>query len=394
MAGQLGRHPERHVRRMLLVGLLFAVVSAFLWPANTGDMNNFLIPWLNTILEQGQVRAFAHPFANYTPPYLYLLAAMSPLASVFPKVTVIKLLSLLGTAGLWVAACRLLRAADRPTEGALWLLLLPTIIANAAAMGQADAFWAAACLMTLASAIERRPFAMLVWFGVAIAFKAQAVFLAPFVGHYLFQQKVRLAFWPAPLLVYVIAMLPAALVGWPILDLLTVYLRQAQWNPVFISNAANPWSLIQYAAPQAGLAWLWIGDLAAIVAAFLLVSQFRRRPANDARWMLGLALLSALLIPYLLPKMHERFFYLADVLAFLVAWVTRDRQFMIVAVLVEGGSLAALTGLLLRQPLFPVAGSAMVGAAILLTLRQVARGRSQPQGGLDQSVTGAILSAA
>lgn len=390
------QRPEREGRaRLLLVGALLALACALLWPATTGDMRNFLVPWLNTILDCGQGGAFAHPFSNYTPPYLYLLAAVSPLTSILSKTSVIKLLSLLGTGALGLAAHRLLRCTGdgRAAEGAFWLLILPTIIVNAAAMGQADAFWTAACLMAVASAIERRSLAMLLWFGVAVAFKAQAIFLAPFIGQQMLQQKVKVLVWPIPCLVYGIAMLPAAIAGWPIADLLTVYLRQAQWNPTFIGNAANPWSLVQLAAPQRGLAWLWFGDAAAAVAAVLLMMGFSRRDESDPRWLLKLALLSVLLMPFLLPKMHERFFFLADVLAFLLAWVSRDRLTIVVAVLVECGSLGALAGLLLKQPLFPVAGAVMVATAIALTFRDLLHRRPTSLSVAGQSANGVLFPA-
>ena len=87
----------------------------------------------------------------------------------------------------------------------------------------------------------------------------------------------------------------------------------------------------------------------------------------------------ALIVPFLLPKMHERFFFLADVLAFLLAWVARDGRSMVVVLLVEGASVLALAGLLFAWPLAPVLGAVMVAGAMVLT---VATLRS------DQSVAG------
>src|SRR5690348_1430627 len=95
------------VRLGLIAGLAL-VIYALLWPAATGDMRHFLVPWLDTVLERGRVGAFATPFSNYTPPYLYLLALVSPLASVVPKISVIKALSVAGTIGLTLAVQRLL----------------------------------------------------------------------------------------------------------------------------------------------------------------------------------------------------------------------------------------------------------------------------------------------
>jgi len=356
--------------RLALIAALSLVLYIALWPAVTGDMQHFLVPWLETILDRGQVGAFSAPFANYTPPYLYLLAVVSPLAAVIPKISLIKLLSVAGTMILALAGRNLLRAAgsDRANEGALWLILLPSVVVNAAGLGQCDALWSAACVMSVASAIARRPVAMLVWFGVGIAFKAQAIFLAPFIAQRLLAERTPVAFWIMPPAVYTAVMLPAALAGWPLTDLFTVYLRQAAWNPEFIGNAANPWSLVQLLAP--GASWLWLGHAAALAAAGTYLMLFRRAGAQP-RCILALALLSALVLPFLLPKMHERFFFLADVLAFLLAFVRRDRWGWMVFLFVEGASIAALIGVLLNDLLAPIAGSVMTGAAILLVAREL-----------------------
>jgi Gpi18-like mannosyltransferase len=171
--------------------------------------------------------------------------------------------------------------------------------------------------------------------------------------------------WPLPGLVYVAAMLPAALAGWPISDLLTVYLRQTEWNPEFISNASNVWAAVQYGAPTAGLGWLWLGFAAAAAASVLFVIAFRRLESTPVQ-LVALALLSAMLLPFLLPKMHERFFFLADVLALAYGALQRDRVAWAVFLLVETASAAALIGVLFRLPLPPVIGGGMMLAAMLI----------------------------
>lgn len=366
--------------RLGLIALVVVAAYALLWPAVTGDMRDFLVPWLDTILVRGRLGAFAEPFSNYTPTYLYLLSLFSLLAGVLPKIGLIKALSVAATMLLAVAARHLLAAAgrDRRLEAMLWLALLPSVAVNAAGFGQCDALWSAACVMAVASAIARRPVAMLVWFGIGIAFKAQAVFLAPFILQRLLATRTPVWLWVLPGLVYWAAMLPAMLAGWPAQDIATIYLRQTEWNPAFISNAANPWSLVQMLAPAAGRSWLWLGHVAAAGAVVVYVGAFGRRDFG-AKGLVALALLAALIVPFLLPKMHERFFFLADVLAFLLAWVARDGRSMVVVLLVEGASVLALAGLLFAWPLAPVLGAVMVAGAMVLT---VATLRS------DQSVAG------
>jgi Gpi18-like mannosyltransferase len=366
-AAASGEERKGEALRLALIAALSLVTYAMVWPAATGDMRHFVVPWLDTILERGGVHAFSAPFSNYTPPYLYLLALVSPLTSILPKISVIKLLSVGGTICLVMAVRRLLRIAgnDRPSEAAAWLFLVPSIAINAAGWGQCDAFWSAACVMAVAAAIGGRLVPMLLWFGVAIAFKAQALFLAPFIAQQLIVRRASVWFWPIPVFVYAAAMVPAALAGWPLMDLFTVYLRQAAWNPDFIGNAANPWSVVQIAAASGAASWTWVGDLAAPAAAGVYVLAYRRTEGNP-HVTITLALLSAVLVPFLLPKMHERFFFLADVLAFVLMAARRDRRSLLLFLLVEGSSVAAIAGLMLNVPLAPAIGCAMSGAVILL----------------------------
>lgn len=367
--------------RLWLDAFIVLAIYAFLWPKVTRDMSDTLVPWLDHILVHGQVGAFSIPFSNYSPPYLYLMALVSPLVAVMSKVSVIKFLSIVGTGLLALASAQLLRSAARGqrTEAVLRLLLLPSVVLNAPCLGQADMFWSAACVMAVACAIDRKPVAMLAWFGLGVAFKAQAVFLAPFVLLCLVRQRTPVRYWGLPVLVFTASMLPAALAGWPVADLGTIYIRQAEWNPGFISTAANPWALVQLLAPVAGTHWLWVGHVAAAAAALAYVAAFRRREANAVD-LIALALLSASLMPFLLPKMHERFFFLADVLAFLLWFVRQDRPSMLIFFLVQGASVLALIGMMLEMPLAPAVGSVMVLSAMLLLLKQLRMPRmAEPQ---------------
>ena len=364
--------PGNDALRLALIAALALLLYWALWPAVTGDMEHFLLPWLDTILERGQVGAFSRPFANYTPPYLYLLALASPLAAAVPKVSLIKAISLAATLMLAVAGAHLVRSSgrDRWPEAALWLVLLPSVAINAAGLGQCDALWSAACVMAVAASINRRPVSMLLWFGVALSFKAQAIFLAPFIFQRLICQRVPAPLWAIPALVYGVAVLPAALAGWPLGDLFTIYLRQAAWNPDFIGNAANPWSVVQLVAPLEGARWLWAGQVAAVAATAAYLYRFRRFDGGPAR-LLALALLSSLMLPFLLPKMHERFFFLADVLAFLLVFIRRDWRSFAIFCLVEGASLLALWGVLLNDLSGPIIGAVMTATAMLTLYREL-----------------------
>lgn len=358
----------------LLYAITIAAIYAYSWPLVTGDMHVFLVPWYQHIVDNGTIGAFARPFANYTPPYLYLLSVAAMLDGLLPAITLIKVLSVLGAVALGGSVTYLLAALGvrSAVKGGCAILLLPTVIFNAPMLGQADVFWTAACVVAIAEAVKQRHASMLFWCGVAFAFKAQAIFIAPFVLAVLIQRRVPFSIWPIPALIYAGAMLPAWLAGWPAGDLLTVYLRQVEWGPDFVSNASNIWSIAGYVTALPLQPWLWLGFCAAAlsVIAYLILVVPRRLSAET---ILAAALLSSAMLPFLLPKMHERFFFLADILAFAIAWAIRTRTAIALAVLMQASSLASALGVLGWAPGAAVGGVFTI-ATLILTSRLIERG--------------------
>ena len=124
-------------------------------------------------------------------------------------------------------------------------------------------------------------------------------------------------------------------------DILGVYLGQAaEYSGYLNLNAPNMYALIPHGAevntaPAARLGILAAFALAAAVLAALLV--FRRQA--DDRALLAAAVVLAIGVPFLLPHMHERYFFLADVLA--LAWTCAFPRSAPCALLVELASLGA-----------------------------------------------------
>ena len=364
---------------ILLVGTIVAWIGPFL-TAVPYDYGKFLLPWYEHIRATGPIGAFAHPFSNYTPPYLYFLAAatllpLSPLIS-------IKLLSTLGS--LWVvyAIYQVLAAtgARGALEGSLAVLLLPTIIINAPVFAQADTFWIAPSLSAIAASCRDDTRSTAFWAGVAFAFKAQAVFIAPFVIWMLIERRAPWWHWLLPALVYMIAVLPAWLVGWPAFDLLSVYVRQAQYVPPngvrFVSTASNWWALFAYLNYDRAVEDYWIGFFAAALAAIVYVRVLMVRRVSRVL----AAALSATMLPFLLPGMHERFYALSELTVFCLAWASRSRRMAIAALFMQVQLLLAFFGWILRQPVITITGAGLVTAVIWLLIHEVFSEASQGRG--------------
>jgi hypothetical protein len=228
--------------------------------------------------------------------------------------------------------------ATHPVEYGLASALLPSIILNVAIFGQADTFWVAACVLALTKAVEGRLGAVAFWSGVGFAFKAQAIFFAPFVLLLFLTRKTPWLCWLIPPAVYVAAMLPAWLVGWPALDLVTIYFRQAEWQPelrgIFISNGASWWTIYGHFFPRLALKTFWIGYLTTAFAVIGYLWLLLKRQLSP-RLLVAAAALCAIGVPFMLPGMHERFYILGDILTFALGVADPRRKTIAAAVLMQ-----------------------------------------------------------
>ena len=333
----------------------------------------FQRPWFEHIVHFGPVGAFAHPFSNYTPAYLYLLALASVFHGSMEAMYLIKLLSVAGTAFAALAVSDLVKAMGGQQKYALLLFVLPSAVINAALLAQCDALWAGACVFAVAAIIRGQTARSLVWCGVAIAFKAQSIFVAPFIIGALIGRRAPFWQWGVPAAVFVAIMLPAWLAGWPAWDLAMVYPSQPDWIP-FPGRLANPWMFATVFAPEAGKSFYWLG-FAAVAAASVSIAALTATSVNNRRAMLLLALLSSIALPFFFPKMLERYFYLADLLSLALAISFRTRPALRIAVGVQlASSLSLLTYMYFYYHPYPtLVGAAIAGAALVATYRQ-ARG--------------------
>jgi hypothetical protein len=311
--------------RLHIAGIigLAVIARAIFWTVRPPDMAIFLEPWFAHIVQFGPVGAFAHPFSNYEPAYLYLLALGSLAAGLLTPMTIIKIISVGGTLFLTLAFADLLKAARVARRNALLVLVLPTIAFNDALLAQCDALWAGACILALAGMMRGRTLSAMAWCGVAFAFKAQAAFIAPVIIGAMIGRRAPWWQWLVPGLVFLATLIPPWLMGWPGLKLLTVYLDQAAWDRI-PGRLANPWMVGTIFADHASRDWFALG-YAATGAAAVVITALAARAARNPRVLILLAALAGTALPFLLPKMLERYYFLGDVMTLALVLSLRSR---------------------------------------------------------------------
>ena len=347
---------------------LALVIRASLLDFESGDYLTFLAPWTQFFRDNGGFAALRYSLGNYNPPYMYFLALFSYFD--ISELHLIKLLSVLFDVLLAWACMKLLGLYTGSRAKLLGVFLavlfLPTVVINGAYWAQCDSIYAFFGIYALYLGLRGRGCASMVSLAACLAFKLQAVFIIPVFFILLLAKKLRwrqLLVFPAA---YIVFMLPALLAGRPFVETMTLYFAQAGTvGDAMNYNAPSLTSMFQWSGNTESWSTLLIAAAFALVLASYAVAAVKRRELDDTVF-LGFALLLAMGIPYLLPHMHDRYFFISGVLALVLAF--RDRRFFPIPLLAELASLHCYYAYFVRYYLVhPRIGGIFMLIALLLT---------------------------
>lgn len=313
----------RSARKMLVIAVVVLAAIAVrlvLFSYQSGDYVAYFARWYDYIAGHGGFAALKANFANYNEPYLYLLATLTYLP--VPALAGIKAMSVIFDFALAFFAYRIvnLRYTDRwwPILAGAIVAFLPTVVLNSSMWGQADAMYAAFGVGAVYFLLRRRPWLACLFFGLAFSFKLQIVFLFPLLFLLVLRRWVP---WRALLVipvVYVLLDVPALLLGASPGAVFSLYATQTSTYDQLTLNAPNVYQYFS-ASTSTVLRDGGIAVTGILLLALIVPVTVKRIPLTPLRIVLA-ATVSALLVPYFLPAMHERYFYLADVLTVLAAF--------------------------------------------------------------------------
>lgn len=309
---------------------LYARVA--LLPFESGDYKTFLSQWTNTLASMSFRDALSTPIGNYNLPYIYFLAVISRFD--IDYLLYIKAFSCLFDVILAYAVMRLARLGvdDRRFElGAFLVVLLsPTVMMNGALWAQCDSVYVAFCVISALAAIQGRGRLCAISWTVAFCFKLQAVFMLPALAVALFMGKVKpkhLLWIPA---VYIISLLPALFAGRSIADCVGIYLSQTSEHTALFLNAPSVWALFGDNSIRE-MRTMALFTSFGVILAFSLCALTVKDKITE-RGLLTLFFLSSLFVPFMLPKMHDRYFYMAEIFAIVYFMYDRKKWYVPVAV--------------------------------------------------------------
>ena len=336
----LNRMDLCYLAALTLIGL---GISVILRVVITDDWLMYWDPWISDLKEMG-FSYLATDRYDYTPTFVYILWAISRLP-INPMTAYKGLHCVLDFVAAGILGKMIWEVTGSKRKGILsygLFLIVPTIWANSALWAQCDIIFMTFLLLCFYYLFEDRPCKAMFFYGMAFVFKLQSLFIFPFLVILWVNKKVDLKHFLWIPALYFLSIVPAWIAGRPLMDLINIYMAQGAqdvWSlsikwPNIYQIIGNQFFLLEYAS--AGT-WLILGILMVILYA---MAQKRYRITNE--FIVQMALFFAILTPWFLPHMHERYGCVADILAIIYAMMnTKKFYFPLVQILVSFNSYMA-----------------------------------------------------
>lgn len=324
------------------VDILFIVIITVLglyaryklFPFQSEDYIQNLQHWYNYLADNGGLLALKNHVGNYTPPYTYLLALLTYLP--FSSLTSIKLLStlcdLLLAIVIGLTVFKLTKSLNKSLFSYLFTFMAPTVIVNSALWAQCDSVIMLFIALCIYFFISNKPVPACIMFGLALSIKIQSIFIAPVFLLLWLHGKVNFKHLLIIPIVYLVSVLPTALFGGNYIDALTVVYFQITSTSTELSfNCANIWSSFKGVSPDIIGKF---GTIFAICITFIgIYAIIKKTRTLTNQVIVASFLLFSLLIPFILPYMHERYYYYAEIIAIVYACMNIKRFYFPIVIM-------------------------------------------------------------
>lgn len=301
----------------------------------SGDYWNFLRVWMSEIIVRGGWSSLAVGIGDYSVPYVFLLTGLSYITNNW--LHGIKYISIAFDLimAFGVGAWYYLNTPKKTTRDkdamliVLIVLFTPTVYMNSALWAQSDSIYTAFIVWSLVALSLGKYNVSLITYGIAFAFKLQSIFILPlYILVFFFNHPKKLYMFAWIPVIYYITALPALIAGRSFMDVTMIYFRQTGTYGSMTLNMPNlyQWFPSNFAVFAPYAISLFVLAMASMF--FHILNSHYRIKKNI---VILLALWSVLVTVYLLPAMHERYLYIADVLAVLYYFVERKNGWITIA---------------------------------------------------------------
>ncbi|MDD5795171.1 hypothetical protein ACTNDG_01955 [Clostridium sp. HCP1S3_B4] len=339
-------------KNIIKISIFALLIRSTLLIFESGDYTMFLSKWCEYLKSNGGFKAIVSIEADYNAVYLYFLAFFTylPIKYLYS----IKILSIIFDFVMALGAYLITYEFYKDDENVkvyqtlsfAAVLFMPTVILNSSFWAQCDSIYAAFVVFSLYFMLKKKYNTSFILYAVAITFKLQAIFLLPVYGLLYLKNKEFSIFkflW-IPIVNFLLY-IPAIILGKPISSVFDAYFTQVNnydYKIVFgYPNIYNFFPLDAVYLIKPGI--IFTMCLLAVVA--LIVLYTRKKINNEDIIELSIGII--FLVTYFLPKMHERYAFVAEVLVVIYFIISKKNQnatmiAMLVALATYGAGLMGL----------------------------------------------------
>jgi Gpi18-like mannosyltransferase len=295
----------------------------------SGDYIYFLRPWIEQYRTMSFIEGLSTRVSNYNPPYTYILNIISKIN--YSDLFLIKIISV--TFDLILAYFVMKIVSLKTTSINMHILAfmltfaIPTVMLNGAMWGQCDSIYSALAVGSVYFGLSKRSKHAYAFMALAISFKLQAAFLLPMLPVFVCLKKIKLKDAYIFLLVYMATLLPAILAGMSIDGTILAYYSQVNYFSSLNMNAVNIWRFVDNVEYDNFLT-MGLYTTGAAVLGLMYFSFVHRERLKENTDIVRLAYLFAVIMPFMLPKMHDRYYFMADALSVAVFLFDKRRWYV------------------------------------------------------------------
>jgi len=336
----LAKIKNNYSKIILITGIVAALFIRYLClNFESFDYMTFLRKWVLYFAENGGWRALKDQVGNYNVVYQYIMVICSYLD--IPSLYAVKLFSIIFDFVLaWgcssLLGCFNVEKEKRHIAFAV-ILLLPTVWLNSAFWAQCDSIYVSFIIWSLYFLLKDKKYLSIAFLALAFTFKLQTVFIMPVYFILFIKKQIKIRHLPIFFVTYFITCIPALILKKPFFDIISIYFKQTSEYPMLSMNAPTFWQMIDVVNPDDFLKKVGILLAGLVVFAFVIIYAVKKdKPDNKS--ILSLSLIFGVGIPFFLPHMHDRYFFMADIISVVYVFVFGFRRIYI-PILVQIASL-------------------------------------------------------
>lgn len=321
----------KHVFLFLIITIFALLIRKDQIYFVAGDYVISFKPWSEYLVLNGGFAGIPTLESDYNVAYLYILA----LINYFPLslVVKIKLVSFFFdfTSAIFILLIirhilKLEKTNLLPYLAYGVALFIPPVLLNSAVWGQCDIIYTCFILISIYLFLRKKSTWAFVSYGIALAFKLQALFVMPVLFLLYFKERKfsALNFLLIPLASFIIY-IPAWILGKPLSDIIQAYTFQVGEYLALVLNYSNFYSLLpdNYGYfSQTGMIILF--GLLFVFYIYLFSNDFILKNSD----YIIVTMITVMLCTYFLPAMHERYMFSVDLLAVIYLFIYPHRFYV------------------------------------------------------------------